>query len=100
MYIHVTVLLVLMSICLGLPGVQYYNMNTGDFSFASALNMLIVDIFLYTLLAWYLGEVRCLHSYRVAFLFSLGRLALSCYAVVLLLTYVYVCAVCMYVLCR
>lgn len=38
-------------------GIQVYNMNEGSYSFIGCLRMMLVDILLYSFLAWYLSEV-------------------------------------------
>ena len=38
-------------------GVQYSNINTGDYSFSDALGLMVLDIFWYGLGAWYFDQV-------------------------------------------
>jgi hypothetical protein len=38
-------------------GVQWYNAQEGEYNFMSSISMMVVDTILYTLAAWYLGEV-------------------------------------------
>lgn len=46
-------------------GLQWDNIATGDYNFATVLGMLLLDFFLYALLAWYLEQVLP-HEYGVA----------------------------------
>lgn len=43
-------------------GVQFYNMNEGAYSFSGCLRVMLVDVVLYCILAWYLGEVLLLSA--------------------------------------